>query len=87
VELDPAAKARIQAAVQAADPREVAGYQVVSTSTEDGYLYNLEGGGWLLIRFSGTEPLMRIYTELPDKARVPEVLAAGRRLAGLAAGR
>jgi alpha-D-glucose phosphate-specific phosphoglucomutase len=82
VELDPAAKARIVAAVEQAEPREVAGYKVTSTSTLDGYLYNLEGGGWLLIRFSGTEPLMRIYTEVPDAARVPEVLEAGRRLAG-----
>jgi len=82
VELDAAAKARIQAAVEAASPREIAGYAVTSRSTLDGYLYNLEGGGWLLIRFSGTEPLMRIYTEVPDKARVPDVLAAGRALAG-----
>jgi alpha-D-glucose phosphate-specific phosphoglucomutase len=82
VELDAAAKARIQQAVQSADPQTVAGYKVTSRSDLDGYLYNLEGGGWLLIRFSGTEPLMRIYTEVPDKARVPEVLAAGRTLAG-----
>ena len=44
---------------------------------------NGEGGGWLLIRFSGTEPVMRIYTEVRDKARVPDVLEAGRRLAGV----
>jgi len=85
VTLDAAAKARIQAAVEAADPKEIAGYKVTSRNTLDGYLYNLEGGGWLLIRFSGTEPLMRIYTEIPDKARVPEVLAAGQELAGAVA--
>jgi phosphomannomutase len=83
VELDAAAKARIQAAVESAEPKDVAGYKVTSRSTLDGYLFNLDGGGWLLIRFSGTEPLMRIYTEVGDKARVPEVLVAGRRLAGL----
>lgn len=82
VELDAGAKQRIVAAVQSADPTEIAGYKVTSKSTLDGYLYNLAGGGWLLIRFSGTEPLMRIYTEVPDQARVPEVLAAGRALAG-----
>jgi phosphomannomutase len=52
-------------------------------SNLDGYLFNLRGGGWLLIRFSGTEPLMRIYTEVPDRARVPDVLEAGKRLAGV----
>jgi phosphomannomutase len=86
VELDEAAKARIIEAVRTAEPREVAGYKVTSISTIDGYLYNLEGGGWLLIRFSGTEPLMRIYTEVPDLARVPDVLEAGRRLAGAVVG-
>ena len=83
IDLDPAEKARIQAAVESADPKEIAGYKVTSRSTLDGYLFNLEGGGWLLIRFSGTEPLMRIYTEVGDQARVPEVLAAGKRLAGM----
>ena len=82
VELEPDAKPRIIAAVQQADPKQVAGYKVTSTSTLDGYLFNLEGGGWLLIRFSGTEPLMRIYTEVPDPARVQDVLEAGRKLAG-----
>jgi alpha-D-glucose phosphate-specific phosphoglucomutase len=82
VELDAAAKARIVARVSAAEPREIAGYKVTSRSTIDGFLYNLEGGGWLLIRFSGTEPLMRIYTEVSDRARVADVLEAGRALAG-----
>ncbi|HWO93259.1 MAG TPA: phosphoglucomutase/phosphomannomutase family protein, partial [Dehalococcoidia bacterium] len=43
----------------------------------------LEGGGWLLIRFSGTEPLMRIYTEVRDEALVPKLLEAGREIAGV----
>jgi alpha-D-glucose phosphate-specific phosphoglucomutase len=83
VHLDEAQKPAIIAAVGGSRPDEVGGYRVVGTSTLDGYLFNLERGGWLLIRFSGTEPLMRIYTEVPDKARVPDVLGAGRRLAGL----
>jgi len=81
VELNAAAKARVQDAASKANPAEIAGYKVTSRSALDGYLFNLEGGGWLLIRFSGTEPLMRIYTEVPDKAKVAEVLAAGRRMA------
>ncbi len=84
VQLQEAQKAGIIAAVSAARPEQIAGYPVTSTSTLDGYLFNLAGGGWLLIRFSGTEPLMRIYTEVPDRARVPDVLQAGQRLAGIA---
>lgn len=82
VELEGDAKDRIVESVRAADPSEIAGYNVTGRSDLDGYLFNLEGGGWLLVRFSGTEPLMRIYTEVPHKARVPDVLAAGQRLAG-----
>lgn len=84
VHLDDAQKAAVIAAVSNSRPTEIGGYRVTGTSTLDGYLFNLEGGGWLLVRFSGTEPLMRIYTEVPDRARVADVLEAGRRLAGLA---
>ncbi|MBI2761448.1 MAG: phosphoglucomutase/phosphomannomutase family protein [Chloroflexi bacterium] len=84
VHLEEAQKAGIIASVSGGRPAEVGGYKVTGTSNLDGYLFNLEGGGWLLIRFSGTEPLMRIYTEVPDRARVPDVLEAGKRLAGVA---
>ena len=84
VHLDEAQKPAIIAAVSGSRPAEMGGYRVTGASTLDGYLFNLEGGGWLLVRFSGTEPLMRIYTEVPDKERVPDVLEAGRRLAGIA---
>lgn len=84
VQLDEAQKPAIIEAVSGARPAELGGYKVTSTSNLDGYLFNLDGGGWLLIRFSGTEPLMRIYTEIGDKGRVEAVLEAGRRLAGVA---
>ena len=49
----------------------------------DGYRYHLEGGGWLLIRFSGTEPLLRIYSEVDSPDRVARLLEEGRRIAGV----
>jgi phosphomannomutase len=39
-------------------------------------------GSWLLVRFSGTEPLLRIYTETTSPERVQRLLQAGRDLAG-----
>jgi len=36
---------------------------------------------WLMLRFSGTEPLLRLYCEGPDAARVAEVLGWARQLA------
>ncbi|MBW7886613.1 MAG: phosphoglucomutase/phosphomannomutase family protein, partial [Caldilineaceae bacterium] len=38
------------------------GHKVVELVTTDGYKFIMDDGGWLLIRFSGTEPLLRIYT-------------------------
>jgi len=83
VHFDPRQRDAIVQRLNAAQPREVAGLQVTGASRLDGYLYNLAGGGWLLIRFSGTEPLMRVYTEVPDEKLVPAVLAAGKELAGV----
>ena len=39
--------------------------------------------GWLLIRFSGTEPLIRVYTETTDQDAVQAIQADGKTLAGL----
>lgn len=85
IHFDPAERNAIIQRLDAATPREIAGQQIESTGRLDGYLYNLAGGGWLLIRFSGTEPLMRVYTEVQDQALVPEVLKAGQQLAGMTA--
>ena len=66
-----------------ARPDRIAGLAVTGTDTTDGFRFHLKDGAWLLIRFSGTEPLMRIYTEVQDEALVAKVLEAGRELAGV----
>jgi alpha-D-glucose phosphate-specific phosphoglucomutase len=62
---------------------EIAGLKVTGLNTTDGYKYSMEDGGWLLIRFSGTEPIIRVYTETTKQEKVGDILAAGLRLAGL----
>ncbi len=47
----------------------------------DGYKFELADGGWLLIRMSGTESLMRIYTETTKKKLVRPILEDGVKLA------
>jgi phosphomannomutase len=64
-------------------PDRLAGLRVTGVNTLDGYKYAFEDGGWLLIRFSGTEPLVRVYTETTVKDRVQPILRAGLELAGL----
>ncbi len=64
-------------------PEIIAGVPVTGRVTVDGFKYELGDTGWLLIRFSGTEPIIRVYCELTDKDLVPAVLAGGLELAGL----
>jgi phosphomannomutase len=59
------------------------GHAVTDIVTTDGYKFVMDDGGWLLIRFSGTEPLLRVYTETTDEAAVQAILDDGKRLAGI----
>ena len=55
---------------------------MVDKVTTDGYKFVMDDGGWLLVRFSGTEPLIRVYTETTDqdsRAGDPGRRAAARR--------
>ncbi|MDO8670507.1 MAG: phosphoglucomutase/phosphomannomutase family protein [Dehalococcoidia bacterium] len=69
--------------LQEANPKEIDGSAVASSDNLDGFRYVLADGSWLLIRFSGTEPVMRVYTETTSQERIERILADGRRLAGL----
>jgi alpha-D-glucose phosphate-specific phosphoglucomutase len=71
----------IRKRAQDARPEAVAGVKVTSIDSTDGFRFTLGDQGWLLFRFSGTEPLLRIYTEVVgDRSLVPKVLAAGREI-------
>jgi phosphomannomutase len=62
-------------------PTELAGYRVVGMETTDGTKLLFEDESWLLFRPSGTEPMLRIYSEATSAAKVQELLAAGEKLA------
>jgi phosphomannomutase len=64
-------------------PKELAGQKVDHVQTIDGYKYFLEDGSWLLVRASGTEPLIRLYTEATSPDMAKRILAAGKEMAGL----
>ncbi|HEU0264678.1 MAG TPA: phosphoglucomutase/phosphomannomutase family protein [Geobacterales bacterium] len=61
----------------------IAGRGVVSTNRRDGFKFVFADGSWLLIRPSGTEPLLRLYSEASSLAHVETLLAAGRSMAGV----
>jgi phosphomannomutase len=69
--------------LDAAEPETIAGLPVTGRVTVDGYKYEIGEHGWLLIRFSGTEPVIRVYCEVTDRSLISPVLDAGLELAGL----
>jgi phosphomannomutase/NDP-sugar pyrophosphorylase family protein len=70
----------IISALQSFRAPEFAGVAVASIVRKDGTLLNLADGSWLLLRPSGTEPVVRLYAEAESVARAEELLAAGVRL-------
>ncbi len=64
-------------------PASIDGVKVVKSDTTDGFRFTLADTTWLLIRFSGTEPLLRIYAESNSPARAARLLEVGKGLAGV----
>lgn len=62
-------------------PPHIAAVAVEDVQTTDGVKYYLADGSWLLIRPSGTEPVLRVYAEAPDDARVKALLRFGEEVA------
>ena len=67
-------RAKLLNALQENTPQKVAGKTVADCLTIDGYKFNLEDDSWLLIRFSGTEPVLRLYSEARDMEQVHDIL-------------
>jgi phosphomannomutase len=64
-------------------PTTLAGHPVARTvplPTADGVKFFLDGGSWLLVRTSGTEPLVRVYTEATSAEIRDALIDAGERL-------
>ena len=81
---DAAARAELTERAKAVQPTRVGDRAVLEISHQDGVKFILEEGCWLLIRFSGTEPLLRLYAEGRADDEVARLLAHGRELLGLA---
>lgn len=69
--------------IESADPETIGGLKVTGLVTVDGYKFELEDGGWLLIRFSGTESIIRVYCETTYPDRVNAILRDGLKIAGI----
>jgi alpha-D-glucose phosphate-specific phosphoglucomutase len=80
----PVAKAAMVNLLLGRAPAQIDGVVVEDVQTTDGVKYYLDDGSWLLIRPSGTEPVLRVYAETPDDERKKALLAFGEEMARLA---
>ena len=79
----PALKERLLVELVEHAPSSIAGHPVVRTDaldTKDGFKFWLDDGSWQLVRFSGTEPLVRVYAEASSAELRDAILAEGSQL-------
>jgi phosphomannomutase len=75
-------KQRLLVELAATPPTELGGSPITRTqvlSTNDGLKWFLADGSWLLVRASGTEPLVRVYTEASSPELRDELVLTGER--------
>ena len=61
------------------NPTEIGGRRIARTNRLDGVKFIFDDGSWLLMRPSGTEPLVRIYAESESKTDLEVLLEQGRK--------
>lgn len=79
IHLTSAQQIRLKAAL-ASPPVQLNGRQVERIETMDGLKLYLQGGRWLLVRASGTEPVVRLYAEAEQAAMTEALLQEGQQL-------
>ncbi|RME60632.1 MAG: phosphoglucomutase/phosphomannomutase family protein, partial [Caldilineae bacterium] len=80
-EVQPFEKASLVRALVESAPGSLAGEAIAHINDRDGVKYILADNSWLLIRPSGTEPVLRVYAEAHSDAQVQALLDAGGAMA------
>jgi len=78
--MTPERRKELEGKIRRLELQELCGLKVRSADDLDGRRFKFEDGSWLLLRFSGTEPLLRIYAEASSPSLVAKLLEAGREL-------
>jgi phosphomannomutase/dTDP-glucose pyrophosphorylase len=79
----PEMRVMVPTALRATKLDRIGEVAVARISDLDGTQIVLVDGSWLLLRFSGTEPVLRLMAEAESRAQAAELVAFGRRLVGL----
>lgn len=80
--IEDTAKEKLIAKLRTDPPTVIDGQRVVATNFSDGFKFIFESGGWLLIRPSGTEPVLRLYSEAASLDQVERFLRQAVVIAG-----
>jgi phosphomannomutase len=81
--IEDGAKEQLIARLRSQPPSEIDGRIVAGTNFSDGFKFIFENGDWLLIRPSGTEPVLRLYSEAGAADQVDRLLRAAVVISGL----
>ncbi|KGF96242.1 Phosphoglucosamine mutase [Prochlorococcus marinus str. MIT 9302] len=65
-------------------PEKINNHKIINISKIDGIKLRINKSFWLLFRFSGTEPLLRLYCEAPKESYLGELLEWGQKFINLA---
>ncbi len=80
IRLSPEQRARLAERIPGLSPDRLAGQTVAEVNRLDGAKYLCRDGAWVMLRLSGTEPLVRIYAEGVSETDVRALVEAGRLL-------
>jgi phosphomannomutase len=83
LEFPPADREKIIGRVAGKTPSQIGTIKVIKVNTADGFHFTLADGSWLLIRFSGTEPILRIYAEAASLEQANSLIDQGKKLLGV----
>lgn len=77
----PVAKAEMMDYLTGRAPKEIGGEKLVEVNPRDGVKYIMADDSWLLIRPSGTEPVLRVYAEGRTQEILKALMAYGQKVA------
>lgn len=81
--IEDVAKDQLVTRLSSQPPAEIDGRPVTAVNFSDGFKFIFENGDWLLIRPSGTEPVLRLYSEAGTPEQVDRLLRAAGVIAGI----
>jgi phosphomannomutase len=74
-------KAKLMGFLKASPLKEVLGKKVIAVNKKDGYKFICEDYSWLMLRLSGTEPILRVYAEASSEKKALAILEFGKEFA------